>query len=93
MRIILLDTTMHFISLGTGTIHAHETGPYEQNPALELSTITLCGQKIPASFAPRVERSLPTDTMCRRCLASLRTYTGGAKRRDVTPRVVFEGTP
>lgn len=76
MRVTLLDTRLQFISLGTGTIHARETGPYKHNPALELATITMCGQKIPASFGPRVERSLPTDKLCKRCLASLRTHTG-----------------
>ncbi len=90
--ITLLDPTMQFISLGTGTIHARETGPYRYNPALDLATITLCGQKIPQSFAPRVERSLPADNMCRRCIASLRTYTGGAKRLNATSRVRFEAS-
>ena len=90
MKVTLLDEKLQFISLGTGTIHARETGPYRWNPALDLATITMCGQKIPASFGPKVERSLPTDKLCRRCLSSLRTYSGGAKRLYSPARVTFE---
>ena len=76
--IILLDPTLHFALLPTGTLHAYEQKGW-----------TMCGKTIPASVAPDPRRAVQSDQpgLCRACVRNLGTYTG---RWGTRQRVRFE---
>lgn len=77
MKIILLHSSLHFFYLDSGTYHALDN----------RYTNLLCGRKIPEGRVPIPQRSLDSEKLCGRCLASLRTYTG---RMGTTPKVRIE---
>lgn len=87
MRVTLLVDSLQFLSLGTGKIHAVDRAylaKYGYAPA------TMCGRAIPSGADIRPVCAIESDKVCGRCIATLRTYTGGAKRLYATPRVRFE---
>lgn len=89
MRITLLVDSLQFLSLGTGKIHAVDRAylaKYGYDPA------TMCGRAIPSGADVRPTRTIESERVCGRCVATLRTYTGGAQRLYATPQVRFEGS-
>jgi len=80
MRIMLLAQRLQFVSWATGTVHAQDT---------RTAASTMCGKAIPLNADFRPQRELSESTLCGRCVASLRTYTG---RMGTTAMVRFDGS-
>lgn len=83
MKIILLSDRLSFLRLATGTIHAYDT---------KWQGATMCGKATNAAGTPLSYRAISSASVCIRCIASLRTYTGGPARLNATPLVRFENT-
>lgn len=70
MKVLLLDSSLHFIFLDSGTYHALDN----------RYTSLMCGRKIPTGRVATPHRALDSEKLCGRCLASLRTYTSDKVR-------------
>lgn len=81
MKIVLLSYRLSFMRLASGKIHAHDA---------KWNHATMCGKDIAAATTPCSYRSASSTEVCKRCAASLRTYTGGTARLNATPLVRFE---
>ena len=74
MKIILVASRLNFVSLLTGKVHARDS----IRP--EYAHLTMCGRTIPSGASLLPTHKLDDKQVCGRCLASLRTYTGGKVR-------------
>lgn len=71
--ITLRRRDLAFISIGQGKVHARQTGFSAYGDALD--THTLCGRAIPEGTQAEHNRWMGGELVCRRCIASLRTYS------------------
>ncbi len=79
MTIVLLSEKLTFLRLATGKIHPHDA----------KWAYTMCGKAIPDGTQPLPYRRVGEASVCKLCVKSLHTYTGGAKRLNATPLVQF----
>lgn len=70
MKILLLHSSLHFMWIGAGKIHALDN----------RYTNLICGRGVPSDVVPHIRRQLDTSQICGQCLASLRTYTSDKVR-------------
>ena len=70
MKIILLHSSLYFVSTGTDKIHALDN----------RYTSLMCGRGVNTGSSTHPSRQLDASQLCGRCLASLRTYTSGYVR-------------
>lgn len=75
MTIELLSEKLTFVRLASGAIHARHAN---------WTLATMCGKAIPDGTQPMSYRSAYSTEVCKRCIASLRTYT-----RGTPPQVQF----
>src|SRR5258706_722650 len=66
VKIILVHSSLHFFYLDSGTYHALDN----------RFTNLMCGRKIPTGRVAIPHRSMDSKKLCKRCIASLLTYTG-----------------
>jgi hypothetical protein len=64
MKIVLLHSSLHFVSTGTPKMHALDN----------RFTSLMCGRGVNTGSSAHPSRQLASQ-ICGRCLASLRTYT------------------
>ncbi len=79
MKVTLLVPRLDFVSTGTPKIHARDTQ--------DETKATMCGRPIWPASTILAQRTLTSDKLCRRCMASLATYTG---RFGSVPKVRIE---
>ncbi len=79
MKITLLVPRLDFVNTSTPKIHARDTEDEIQ--------ATMCGRPIWPASNILAQRTLTSDKLCRRCVASLATYTG---RFGSVPKVRIE---
>ncbi|HET7639936.1 MAG TPA: hypothetical protein VFK47_14505 [Ktedonobacteraceae bacterium] len=79
MKITLLVLRLDFVSLGTPKLHARD-----QEDQIKA---TMCGKPLWSGAEILPQRTLGSDKLCRRCYASLATYSG---RLGSTPKVRIE---
>lgn len=80
MKITLLAPRLDFVNTGTPKIHARDLQD-------ETNAATMCGRPIWPASNILTARTIASNKLCRRCVASLATYTG---RFGTKPKVRFE---
>lgn len=80
MKIVLLSERLSFLRLASGKIHAQDS----------KWSYTMCDKAIADGTQPMSYRTISDDSVCKLCIKSLNTYTGGARRLNAVPLVRFE---
>lgn len=79
MKVTLLVPRLDFVNTGTPKVHARDVE--------DEVKATMCGRPIWPASTILATRTMTSDKLCRRCMASLATYTG---RLGSVPKVRFE---